>query len=434
MGAAAVSQPASSRRSTCARRPRDTPLQVADDRRALPRARRRLVRVAEGREARARRGCRSATRSTAACRSRSPGLYDGDGRRRSSPTDGQRVCAPVHDRMPCVLAGPDAEAAWLSGEVERRGELLEPLAVRARVSVAPANPAVNKAGVEGAELLTPPPPSDPARSAGTDPAASDRVPAWTWDTSRWSSAPCWPLGIGRVAARRALAAARASCSCSGSGCCIGSDGLQLINFDDFEARPRRSRRSSRSRCILYEGGLSSGWAEIRPVIGVVGRARDAGHARHRGADRARGDAAVRDLSTLEALLLGSHRGRDRRRRGVRGPARLDAAARLARTLEGESGVNDPVAVLLVLGCIEAIQHAELRARATRSGWRSGALDRRRRRPRGRRARRVMLPAPRALPSAGLYPVASIALGRARVRRRATRCTAPASSPSTSRGW
>ena len=32
--------------------------------------------------------------------------------------------------------------------------------------------------------------------------------------------------------------------------------------------------------------------------------------------------------------------------------------RIARTLEGESGVNDPIAVLLVLGCIEAIQHAD----------------------------------------------------------------------------
>ena len=61
----------------------DQALQVADGRRALPRARRRLVRVAEAEKPRARRGCRSATRSTAACRSRSPGLYDGDGRRRS---------------------------------------------------------------------------------------------------------------------------------------------------------------------------------------------------------------------------------------------------------------------------------------------------------------------------------------------------------------
>jgi len=61
------------------------------------------------------------------------------------------VAAPVHDRMPCVLAGPDEEAAWLAGEADG---LLAPLAAE-RTAVAPANPAVNKAGVEGAALLTP---------------------------------------------------------------------------------------------------------------------------------------------------------------------------------------------------------------------------------------------------------------------------------------
>jgi len=63
------------------------------------------------------------------------------------------VCAPVHDRMPCVLAGPDEEAAWLAGADDT--ELLEPCA-DARVTAAPANPAVNRAGVEGPELLRPP--------------------------------------------------------------------------------------------------------------------------------------------------------------------------------------------------------------------------------------------------------------------------------------
>ncbi len=61
------------------------------------------------------------------------------------------VAAPVHDRMPCVLAGPDEEAAWLAGDVDG---LLAPLDPE-RTAVAAANPAVNKAGVEGAELLTP---------------------------------------------------------------------------------------------------------------------------------------------------------------------------------------------------------------------------------------------------------------------------------------
>jgi putative SOS response-associated peptidase YedK len=74
-------------------------------------------------------------------------------------TAANSVCAPVHDRMPVVLAGPDEEAAWLAGEADG---LLGPVDA-GRTNVAPANPAVNKAGVEGAELLTPPPPSEPAQ-------------------------------------------------------------------------------------------------------------------------------------------------------------------------------------------------------------------------------------------------------------------------------
>ena len=74
-------------------------------------------------------------------------------------TSANSVCAPVHDRMPCVLAGPDEEAAWLAGEADG---LLGPIDA-GRTAVAPANPAVNKAGVEGAELLTPPPPAEPAQ-------------------------------------------------------------------------------------------------------------------------------------------------------------------------------------------------------------------------------------------------------------------------------
>jgi putative SOS response-associated peptidase YedK len=65
--------------------------------------------------------------------------------------DANSVCAPVHGRMPCVLAGADEEAAWLAGETDG---LLSPL-VADRTSVAAANPAVNKAGVEGADLLAP---------------------------------------------------------------------------------------------------------------------------------------------------------------------------------------------------------------------------------------------------------------------------------------
>jgi putative SOS response-associated peptidase YedK len=84
------------------------------------------------------------------------GVYDGTGAAILT-TEANDVCRPVHDRMPVVLEGPEAEAAWLSEDVgvQEALEFLVPLA-NERVSVAPANPAVNKAGVEGAELLTPP--------------------------------------------------------------------------------------------------------------------------------------------------------------------------------------------------------------------------------------------------------------------------------------
>jgi putative SOS response-associated peptidase YedK len=72
-------------------------------------------------------------------------------------TTANGVCRPVHDRMPCVLVGAEAEAAWLSADVDVPAalDLLTPLE-DARCAAAPANPAVNKAGVEGPELLVVP--------------------------------------------------------------------------------------------------------------------------------------------------------------------------------------------------------------------------------------------------------------------------------------
>ena len=93
------------------------------------------------------------------------GVYDGTGVAILT-TEANEICAPVHDRMPVILDGPEAEAMWLSEDVEipEAEGLLIPFPSE-RVSVAPANPAVNRAGVEGPELLTPPdesptPPSD----------------------------------------------------------------------------------------------------------------------------------------------------------------------------------------------------------------------------------------------------------------------------------
>jgi cell volume regulation protein A len=137
------------------------------------------------------------------------------------------------------------------------------------------------------------------------------------------------------------------------GMAIGSDGLGWIDFDDY-ALARRIGIIALA-LILFEGGLTSGLAEIRPVlwpalslavIGTIVTAVVTGLVA----------AALFHESTLDGLLLGSIL------------AATDGAAifallrgstlkrRIATTLEGESGFNDPVAVLLVLGFIEWLEH------------------------------------------------------------------------------
>ena len=132
----------------------------------------------------------------------------------------------------------------------------------------------------------------------------------------------------------------------GVGMLLGSDAIGWIAFDDYELA--RTIGIVALALILFEGGLTAGWPEIRPVLGasvslaLVGTLVTAiisGFAA----------AWLFDLTLLEGLLLGSIlsstdgaaifallRGSTLRRR-------------LARTLEGESGFNDPLAVLLVLG-------------------------------------------------------------------------------------
>jgi putative SOS response-associated peptidase YedK len=60
-------------------------------------------------------------------------------------TRANSVCAPVHDRMPCILADREAEAAWLSEDVDAAAacELLAPLD-SSRVQAAPADPSIFK--------------------------------------------------------------------------------------------------------------------------------------------------------------------------------------------------------------------------------------------------------------------------------------------------
>ena len=70
-----------------------------------------------------------------------------------------RVAAAIHDRMPVVLPDHEAEHAWLSNDLDATGAvaLCRPLAP-ARLQAVPANPRVNKSGLddEGPDLLVAP--------------------------------------------------------------------------------------------------------------------------------------------------------------------------------------------------------------------------------------------------------------------------------------
>jgi cell volume regulation protein A len=142
----------------------------------------------------------------------------------------------------------------------------------------------------------------------------------------------------------------------GLGMLLGSDGTGWIDFgrsqEDYELA--RTIGIVALALILFEGGLTAGFEEIRPVLrpalglALVGTFVTAGIT-------AIAAIWLFDLSTLEGLLLGAI------------VSSTDGAAifsllrgstlrrPLARTLEGEAGLNDPVAVLLVVGFIEWIE-------------------------------------------------------------------------------
>ncbi len=140
------------------------------------------------------------------------------------------------------------------------------------------------------------------------------------------------------------------------GMLLGSDGPGGIEFDDAELA--RTVGVAGLAAILFEGGLSTSWRRLRRVavpatllatVGVVASTVLTGVAAY----------YLFDLSWLEAVLLGAV------------VASTDAAAvfatlrfthirrRLARTLEAETGLNDPVAIALTIGLIAWIEEPEL---------------------------------------------------------------------------
>jgi cell volume regulation protein A len=190
----------------------------------------------------------------------------------------------------------------------------------------------------------------------------------------------------------------------GLGMLAGSEGVGGVKFDDAELT--RTLGTIGLVLILFEGGFTAGWSAIRPVLGTAVSLATVGTI---VTALITGLAAIWlfDLGTLEGLIVGS------------AVAATDSAAifavlrgsrlsrRLANALEGESGMNDPVALLLVTGFIDwielpdygAVEMATSLAAKLALGLALGLVV-------GHAARWAF----RHLdfPTAGLYPVASIA--------------------------
>ena len=156
------------------------------------------------------------------------------------------------------------------------------------------------------------------------------------------------------------------------GMLLGSDGPGGIEFDDAELA--RQVGIVGLVLILFEGGLQTSWRRLRSVaapaallstVGVLVTALLTGVAAR----------MLFDLTWLEAILLGAV------------VASTDAAAvfatlrfthirrRVARTLEAESGGNDPMAIALTLGLIAWIENPDthgLRSSSCSSSASSGS--------------------------------------------------------------
>jgi cell volume regulation protein A len=132
------------------------------------------------------------------------------------------------------------------------------------------------------------------------------------------------------------------------GMVVGSDGAGWVSFGDFHAA--RQIGTIALAVILFEGGLSAGLAEIRPVLGAALRLGLIGTA-VTAALAGMAASVLFGLPAAYGLLLGSILA-STDTAAVFGLLRGAALPRrLGRTLEGEAGLNDPMAVLLVVGFI-----------------------------------------------------------------------------------
>ena len=137
------------------------------------------------------------------------------------------------------------------------------------------------------------------------------------------------------------------------GMVVGSDGLGWIAFNDY--RLARTIGVIALALILFDGGLTSGLLHLRGVLAPATALATVGTV-ITAAVVGLTAAALFGFSIEEGLLLGAILS-STDGAAIFGLLRGSTLShKLASTLEGESGFNDPVAVLLVIGFIDLLIH------------------------------------------------------------------------------
>ncbi|GEK57656.1 K+/H+ antiporter [Marinococcus halophilus] len=139
------------------------------------------------------------------------------------------------------------------------------------------------------------------------------------------------------------------------GMLIGSDGLEIIYFDNAEVAQLVGIFAL--VIILFEGGLQTKWATVRRVAAPSISLATAGVLI---TSVCIGGVAylLLDFTWYEALLLGSIVGSTDAAAVFAALKERNIKAKLGATLEAESGTNDPMAVFLTISFIELLTNAD----------------------------------------------------------------------------